>query len=265
MGILEGKKGVIMGIANDRSIASSIARILHQQGASIAYSYLPDAGDRPRNRQRIEKVTEDLNPSFIAPCDVTKDEDVEKFFSEVSAEVGNIDFLVHSIAFAPTADLKGPTYMSSREGFASAMDVSVYSLLATARHAQSIMNEGGSICAMTYFGGEKVMPGYNLMGLCKSALDTAIQYLASELGSKKIRVNGISAGPIKTLASSAVGDFKKMLDSYESVAPLGSNISGVDVGNSTAFLLSDLSKMITGEIMHVDAGYNIMGAQTVQG
>lgn len=259
MKLLDGKKGIIMGIANDRSIASSIAKSFHLEGAELGFSYLPDTGDRERNKQRLLQVTEDLNPKLIHPCDVTKDADIEAFFQQVKEQMGGIDFLVHSIAFAPTNDLKKDTVQCSREGFQNAMDISVYSFLKAANHASELMVDGGSICAMTYYGGEKVMPGYNLMGLCKAALDTSVKYAAYELGKKNIRVNAISAGPIKTLAASAVGDFKNMLGMYESISPMGRNVDGNDVAHAAAFLLSDMSKLITGEIMHVDAGFNIMG------
>ncbi|SMF55642.1 enoyl-ACP reductase FabI [Pseudobacteriovorax antillogorgiicola] len=264
MGLLEGKRGIIMGIANDRSIASSIAKVLHSEGAKLGFSYLPDTGERERNKQRLLQVTDGLDPQVVCPCDVTKDDDIKAFFQDVKEKMGTIDFLIHSIAFAPTADLKLNTIECSREGFANAMDVSVYSFLATSRAAADLMVDGGSICAMTYYGGEKVMPGYNLMGLCKSALDTSVKYAAYELGSRNIRVNAISAGPIKTLAASAVGDFKSMLGMYESVSPLGRNVDGGDVGHGTTFLVSDLSRMITGEIMHIDAGFNIMGGTVLK-
>ncbi len=259
MGILAAKKGVIMGVANERSIATAVARTLFKEGATLAFSYLPDTGERNRNESRVRSVTESLEPRLIAPCDVTSDADIERFFQEVQDKMGPLDFLVHSIAFAPTEDLKLPTHCASRLGFAQAMDVSVYSFLAVARAAARYMPEGGSICAMTYYGGEKVMPGYNLMGVCKAALDAAVRYTASELGPQRIRVNAISAGPIKTLASSAVGDFKKTLGLYQQTAPLKSNVTADDVGAASAFLLSDYARMTTGEILHVDAGFHVMG------
>jgi enoyl-[acyl-carrier protein] reductase I len=259
MALLEGKRGIVMGIANERSIASAIARVLHREGAELGFSFLPDTGEKKRNEMRVRQVTEELNPAIIASCDVSSDADIENFFSLASQKMGPIDFVVHSIAFAPTDDLKCPTFMASRSGFAQAMDISCYSLLAIARAARLHMPHGGSICAMTYFGGEKVMPGYNMMGVCKAALDAAVRYSASELGLDRIRVNAISAGPVKTLAASAVGDFKKMLGLYEQSSPLRSNISADDVGAATAFLLSDMGRMTTGEILHVDGGYHIMG------
>lgn len=261
MGLLTGKRGIIMGIANERSIATGVARILHKEGAELGFSYLPDTGERKRNEARVRDVTKDLNPLLVAPCDVGQDADINAFFSVVQKEMGTIDFVIHSIAFAPTDDIKVPTHQASRAGFAQAMDISVYSFLAVARFAAPIMKQdgSGSICAMTYFGGEKVMPGYNLMGVCKAALDASVRYAAAELGEQKIRVNAISAGPVKTLAASAVGDFKKMLGLYQQSAPLRANITAEDVGASTAYLVSDYGRMTTGEILHVDGGYHIMG------
>ncbi|RZA12016.1 MAG: enoyl-ACP reductase [Proteobacteria bacterium] len=261
MGLLTGKRGVIMGVANERSIATAVARLMHKEGAELGFSYLPDTGDRNRNEQRVRDVTKDLNPKIVASCDVAQDQDIQAFFAQVQEAMGTIDFVIHSIAYAPTEDLKCPTYQASRSGFASAMDISVYSFLAVARYAAPIMNQNGtgSICAMTYFGGEKVMPGYNLMGVAKAALDASVRYTASELGALKIRVNAISAGPVKTLAASAVGDFKKMLSLYENTSPLRSNITAEDVGAAAAFLASDYGRMTTGEILHVDGGYHVMG------
>ena len=263
MRLLEGKKGVVMGIANDRSIATAIARQLHGEGAEIAISHLPDEGERNRNETRAKKIGESFNASLVAPCDVKDDAQIEKFFKEVQEKFGTIDFLVHSIAFAPVDDIRCPTLEASRAGFKEAMDVSVYSFIAVCRYAKPIMADGGSICSMSYFGGEKVLPGYNLMGVCKSALESATQYLAYDMGQNNIRVNAISAGPIKTLASSAVGDFKLTLGLYEKSAPLRRNTSAEEVGKSAIYLLSSLSSGTTGEILHVDCGYNIMGAPNV--
>lgn len=260
MGLLAGKRGIIMGVANERSIATAVARSLHKEGAELGFSYLPDAGERKRNEARVRQVTDDLHPTLVASCDVADDADIEAFFAQANKLMGPIDFVVHSIAYAPTEDLKCLTYMASRKGFATAMDISCYSLLAVARAARPYMLHGGAICAMTYFGGEKVMPGYNMMGVCKAALDAAVRYSAAELGADRIRVNAISAGPIKTLASSAVGDFKKVLGLYEQISPLKANVSAEDVGSAAAFLLSDYGRMTTGEILHVDAGYHVMGA-----
>jgi len=268
MGLLSGKRGVIMGVANERSIATAVARLMRKEGAELGFSYLPDVGDRSRNEARVRDVTKDLNPLIVASCDVGQDSDVQAFFAQVQEAMGQIDFVIHSIAFAPTDDLKCPTHQASRAGFTSAMDISVYSFLAVARYAAPIMAKDGtgSICAMTYFGGEKVMPGYNLMGVAKAALDASVRYTAYELGAQKIRVNAISAGPVKTLAASAVGDFKKMLGLYEHSSPLRSNITADDVGAAACFLSSDYGKMTTGEILHVDGGYHIMGVtQSAEG
>ncbi len=259
MGLLEGKRGVVMGIANERSIATGVARALHREGAQLAISYLPDTGERKRNEARVRQVTDVMHPLFLDACDVALDTSIEEFFQAAAAALGQIDFVVHSIAYAPTEDLKVPTIHASRAGFLQAMDISVYSFLAIARAAAPHMKNGGSICAMTYYGGEKVMPGYNMMGICKAALDTSVRYAASELGGQKIRVNAISAGPVKTLAASAVGDFKKMLGLYEGTSPLRTNITADDVGAAACFLLSDYGRMTTGEILHVDGGYHIMG------
>ncbi len=261
MGLLNGKTGIVMGVANDRSIAASVARDLHTQGAQLAFSHLPDQGERKRNEERLRQITKDLNPTLIYPCNVEDDAQIADFFSMIEQQVGRVDFIVHSIAFAPTEDIKRATIECSREGFLQAMSISVYSFLKICQHAMKLMNDGGAICTMSYYGGEKVMPGYNMMGLCKAALDHAVRYAAYELGEREIRVNAISAGPIRTLASSAVGDFKKSMQLYESVAPMRQNVSADDVAQACTYLLSDMARMITGEILHVDGGFNIMGGQ----
>ena len=260
MGLFEGKKGIIMGVANDRSIASAVARVLHQEGARLGFSHLPDTDERGRMAGRVTKVAGPLDPVFVEPCDVQDDQSIRDFFARAKETMGKIDFLVHSIAFAPTDDIRCPTLEASREGFKTAMDISAYSLIGVTREAAPLMNPGGSVCAMTYFGGEKVMAGYNLMGVCKAALDSAVRYLAWDLGQSGIRINAISAGPLKTLASSAVGDFKKMLDHNSRITPLQRNIEAKEVGQAAAYLLSDMASAITGEIHHVDCGFSIMGA-----
>jgi enoyl-[acyl-carrier protein] reductase I len=260
MGLFEGKQGIIMGVANDRSIAASIAKKLHSEGARLGFSHLPDKDERGKMEQRVRSVVNGLDPMLVAPCDVEHDEQIEAFFKTVEAKMGKIDFLVHSIAYAPTEDLRLPTLQVSRQGFKMSMDISVYSLIAAARAAVPLFNPGASVLALTYYGGEKVMPGYNLMGVCKAALDASVRYLAWDLGEYGCRVNAISAGPLRTLASSAVGDFKAMLESNAKTAPLRRNITHDEVGASAAFLLSGMASGITGEIMHVDAGYNVMGA-----
>lgn len=261
MGLLAGKRGIIMGVANEFSIAASIAEFVVREGATVGLSHLPDApGAPPRMARRVMKVSDPLGIKFIQPCDVSSDVDIERFFDSVKEEFGSIDFLVHSIAYAPLDDIQCATVDASRGGFKMAMDISVYSFIAVSRAAARLMDTGGSIVTMTYFGGEKVVGGYNLMGVCKSALESATKYLAFDLGPKNIRVNAVSAGPVKTLAASAVGDVDEMLGLYEAVSPLGRNVTSEEVGRTTGFLLSDLASGTSGEVLHVDCGYHVMGS-----
>lgn len=260
MGLFAGKKGIIMGIANEYSIAAGVARVLHKEGATLGFNHLPDKEGRDRMAKRAQKVAEPLGVTFIRPCDVTSDDAIKAFFAEVQKEYGTIDFFVHSIAFAPLDDIRCATIDASREGFKIGMDVSVYSWIATAREAAKLMPDGGSMVTMSYFGGERVVGGYNMMGVCKAALESATKYMAYDLGPKNIRVNAVSAGPIKTLAASAVGEFSDMLTLNAAIAPMGRNITTEEVGKSAAYLLSDLASCTTGEILHVDGGYNIMGS-----
>jgi enoyl-[acyl-carrier protein] reductase I len=254
--MFSGKKGLILGVANDFSIAWAITKKLHDEGAELGFTHLP--GDKME--RRVRKLAEPLRARLITPCDVQKDEDVARVFADARATYGALDFVLHSIAFAPVDDLKCPFLNVSREGFKTAMDISVYSLAIVARHAVAAMTAGGAIVTLTYFGGERVVPGYNLMGVCKAALDSAVKYLAFDLGPKKIRVNAISAGPVKTLAASAVGDFDKLAGLYEMSSPLDRNITREEVGAAGMFLLSDHASGITGEVLHVDCGYNVMGS-----
>jgi enoyl-[acyl-carrier protein] reductase I len=256
MGLFSGKKGLVLGVANDFSIAWAIAKKVHEEGADLGFTHLP--GDKME--RRVRKLAEPIGAKLITSCDVQKDEDVERVFAEAKAIYGSLDFVLHSIAFGPREDIERPFVESSREGFKIAMDISVYSLACVCRYAAPVMENGGAIVTMTYFGGERVVPGYNMMGVCKAALDAAMKYLAYDLGPRKVRVNALSAGPVKTLAASAVGDHEKLAGLYEMVSPLGRNIDREEVGSAGMFLLSDLSKGITGEIMHVDCGYNIMGS-----
>ncbi len=255
MGLFTGKKGLVLGVANDYSIAWAISRKLLDEGADVGFTHLPGE----KMERRVRKVVP-AESKLITPCDVSKDEDVARVFNEAKQTYGSLDFVLHSIAFAPIEDLKCPYVNASREGFKTAMDISVYSLVVVARNAAECMPEGGSIVTLTYFGGERVVSGYNLMGVCKSALDMSVRYLAYDLGPKKIRVNAVSAGPVKTLAASAVGDSDKLAGLYEAVSPMGRNIDRDEVGSAGMFLLSDLASGITGEILHVDCGYNIMGS-----
>ncbi len=256
MGLFTGKKGMVLGVANDFSIAWAIASKLLDEGAEIGFTHLPGE----KMERRVRKLAEPIGARLITPCDVQKDDDIARVFREAGEVYGSLDFVLHSIAFAPVEDIKCPFVQASREGFRTAMDISVYSLAAVARYAAPVMPQGGAIATLTYFGGEKVVSGYNLMGVCKAALDAAVKYLAYDLGPRKIRVNGLSAGPVKTLAASAVGDFDKLGGLYELVSPMGRNITREEVGAAGMFLLSDLAGGITGEIMHVDCGYNVMGS-----
>ncbi len=262
MGAFEGKKGLILGVANDHSIAWAIAEQIMSQGGLCGFSHLPDRPDdeRQRNRRRVALLTEkQQNARFLVPLDVCQDDQIQAVMEQAQAEFGKIDFLLHSIAFANLDDLKRDTIETSRDGFKMAMEISAYSLLAVCNAARDVLADGASVLTMTYFGGERAVPGYNVMGICKAALDAAVRYLAYDLGPRGIRVNAVSAGPVRTLAGRGAG-VEEMLVLYEKMAPLGRNVTHAEVGSSGAFLLSDASSGITGEILHVDAGYNIMGS-----
>ncbi|WP_165246480.1 enoyl-ACP reductase FabI [Paludisphaera soli] len=256
MGLFTGKKGVVLGVANDFSIAWAVTRKLVDEGAEVGFTHLP--GDKME--RRVRKLAEPIGAKLITPCDVQKDEDIARVFEEAGKVYGTLDFVLHSIAFAPLDDIKCAFVDASREGFKTAMEISAYSLAAVSRYASKVMPEGGSILTLTYYGGEKVVPGYNMMGVCKAALDASVKYLAYDLGPKNIRVNAVSAGPVKTLAASAVGDFDDLSGLYDAVSPMQRNITRDEVGASGMFLLSDLATGITGEILHVDCGYNVMGS-----
>lgn len=256
MGQFSGKKGLILGVANEFSIAWAISRVLLDEGAELGFTHLPGE----KMERRVRKVAEPAGARLITPCDVSHDEDVARALTAARDALGPLDFVLHSIAFAPIDDLKGSVLQASRDGFKTAMDVSVYSLVRVAREAAPRMVDGGSILTLTYFGGERVVPGYNLMGVCKAALDAAMKYLAFDLGPRQIRVNALSAGPVKTLAASGVGDFDKLSGLYKLAAPMDRNVEREEVGAVGAFLLSDRARGITGEILHVDCGYNIMGS-----
>lgn len=255
MGLLSGKKGIIFGVANERSIAWAIAEALHREGAELAFNYVGDALER-----RVRPLAESIGSKIIEQCDVTKDEEIESFFNKVSDGFGSVDILIHSVAFANKDELKGGYVDTTREGFRVAMDVSVYSLAAVTRHAVPLM-EGreGSIITLTYYGSEKVVPNYNVMGVAKAALEASVRYLSADLGPKGIRVNAISPGPIKTLAAAGIGGFRDMLNHAAEKAPLRRNVSAAEVGKTALFLCSDLGSGVTGEVLYVDAGYNIMG------
>ncbi|MGC8641632.1 MAG: enoyl-ACP reductase FabI [Isosphaeraceae bacterium] len=256
MGLFTGKKGLVLGVANDFSIAWSITEKLLAEGADLGFTHLPGE----KMERRVRKLAEPIGAKLIVPCDVQKDDDVTRVFEQAGETLGSLDFVLHSIAFAPVKDLKCAYVDCGREGFKIAMDISVYSLVTVAHHAAKVMPQGGSILTLTYLGGERVVPGYNLMGVCKAALDASVKYLAFDLGPKKIRVNALSAGPVKTLASQGVVDFDELAGLYVAVAPLKRNIDREEVGSAGMFMLSDLSSGITGEILHVDCGYNAMGS-----
>ena len=263
MGMFSGKKGLILGVANDRSIAWAIAKTIMEEGGTCGFSHLPDRPDdeRQRNRHRVVKCITGYEDQvgFLKPMNVQNDEDIAAFMEHAGQEFGSIDFLLHSIAFADRDDLKRDTVDTSRDGFELAMDISVYSLIAVTHFAKPLFTDGGSICCMTYFGGEKCVPGYNVMGICKAALDATTRYLAFDMGAMGVKVNALSAGPLKTLAGTAAG-VSEMLQMYQHMAPIGRNITHDEVGRVGSFLLSDLSDGISGDIIHVDGGYHAMGS-----
>jgi len=262
MGLFTGKKGLILGVANENSIAWAIASLVMAEGGECGFTHLPDRPDdeRQRNRRRVAMLTDkEPNAKFLVPLDVSKDDDIKAVMSQAEKEFGKIDFMLHSIAFALMDDLKKDTVETSREGFKLAMEISAYSLLAVTNAAKDILSARSSVVTLTYFGGERAVPGYNVMGVCKAALDSCVKYLAYEMGPRGIRVNAVSAGPVRTLAGKGAG-VDDMLPLYERMSPLGRNITHEEVGKSGAYLLSDFSDGITGEILHVDGGYNIMGS-----
>lgn len=262
MGLFEGKRGLILGVANDRSIAWAIAKTIMDQGGECGFTHLPDRPDdeRQKNRRRVAQCVEQYDQAkFLVPLNVQDDDQIAQVMKIAGDEFGTIDFVLHSIAFADRGDLGRPTYETSRDGFKLAMEISAYSLIAVVNAAKDIMSKRSAIAAMTYFGGEKCVPGYNVMGICKAALEAAVRYLAFDLGPRGIRVNALSAGPLKTLAGSAAG-VNEMLQLYKFMAPLGRNVTHKEVGRTGAFLLSDMSDGVTGEILHVDSGYNMMGS-----
>ncbi len=256
MGLFTGKTGMVLGVANDFSIAWAISRALLDEGAEVGFTHLPGE----KMERRVRKLAEPAGAKLITPCDVQSDEDIDRVFEEARQTYGKLDFVLHSIAFAPREDIQCAFVDSSREGFKTAMDISVYSLAAVARRAADAMTDGGAILTLTYYGGERVVAGYNMMGVCKAALDMSVRYLAYDLGPRRIRVNALSAGPVKTLAASAVGDSDKLAGLYRMVAPMQRNIDREEVGKSGMFLLSDLASGVSGEVMHVDCGYHIMGS-----
>ena len=255
MGLLNNKKGIIFGVANERSIAWAIAQALHKEGAELAFTYVGEA-----LKERVMPLAQGIGSKLILPCDVAKDNEIDAVFNTVKEAWGGLDILVHSVAFANKDELKGMYADTSREGFRLAMDVSAYSLVALAKRAYPLMDgRSGSIVTLTYYGSEKVIPNYNVMGVAKAALEASVKYLAADLGQKGIRVNAISAGPVKTLAAMGIAGFRDILNVVEKKAPLKRNVTTEDIAKTALYLLSDLSSGVTGEIIYVDAGYNIVG------
>ena len=252
--LLQNKKCLIFGIANNKSIAYGIASAFKQQGAQLAFSYAGDA-----IHKRVEPISEELGGDFIFPCDVTSDEQIAAAAELVKEKWGHVDVLVHSVAFANREDLTHRFIETSRDGFATALNVSSYSLTALCRAFEPMLNPGASVMTMTYYGAQKIITNYNVMGVAKAALEASVRYLSVDLGAKDVRVNAISAGPIKTLASSGISDFKKIFSHIEEHAPLRRNVTTEDVGKAALFLASDLSSAVTGEVMFVDCGYNNLG------
>jgi enoyl-[acyl-carrier protein] reductase I len=254
---LTGKNALVTGIANNRSIAWGIAQQLHQAGANIGVTYLPD--DKGRFEKKVRELVEPLNPSIFVPCDVQDDEQISSAFETISQKWGKIDILIHCLAFADKDGLVGDFSNITKAAFTQALEISTYSLSSLTKAAKPLMDGGGSILTLTYLGGVKVIPNYNLMGVAKAGLEMSVRYLASEMGPLGIRVNAISAGPIRTLASSAVGGILDMIHHVEEIAPLRRTVTQTEVGNAAAFLCSDLASGITGQVIYVDAGYEIMG------
>lgn len=256
--LMAGKKGLIMGVANDRSIAWAIAKTAHDHGAELAFTYQGEA-----LLKRVQPLAEGIGSSIVLPCDVTDAGSVDAVFAEIDKTWGGLDFVVHCIAYADKEELKGRYVDTSPENFAASMNISCYSFTAICQRAAPLMKNGGSMLTLSYFGAERVMPHYNVMGVAKAALEASVRYLAEDLGKDGIRVNSLSAGPMKTLAASGIGDFRYILKWNEYNSPLRRNVSGDDVGGAGLYLLSDLSSGVTGENHHVDCGYNIVGMKAV--
>jgi enoyl-[acyl-carrier protein] reductase I len=255
MGLLQGKKAVIFGVANEKSIAWAVANRFKEEGAEVALTYASETVGK-----RVFPLAESIGVDTVLPCDVTKDDEVKAVFAQLQKKWGGLDILVHSVAYANREELKGSFLNTTREGFALAMDISVYSLIAVAKEAAPLMKgRNGSMITMSYYGGQKVFPSYNIMGIAKAALEMSVRYLAESLGPEGTRVNAISAGPIKTLAASGVGGFKDIASHVEEKAPLRINVTQDDVANSSVYLCSDLARGVTGEVHFVDSGYNIIG------
>jgi enoyl-[acyl-carrier protein] reductase I len=257
MGLLEGRTALVFGVANDHSIAWGIAQALHREGATIGFSSIDSLIDK-----RVRPLATSIGSTFVEPCDVQSDADIERVFARWGESHDGLDILVHALAFAKREDLAGGFVDTSRDGFALALDVSAYSLVALTRAARPYLHPGSSVMTLTYYGSEKVVANYNVMGVAKAALEASVRYLAADLGPDGVRVNAISAGPIRTLAASGIAGFKRMYGAFDEVAPLRANISIEDVGRTAVYLASDLSSAVTGEVIYVDGGFNIVGVPT---
>ena len=257
-GLMAGKKGLIMGVANDRSIAWGIAKAVHDHGGQLAFTYQGDALEK-----RVRPLAESLESDIVLPCDVSDDASIDATFAALKERWDGLDFLVHAIAYSDKDELKGKYVQTSRKNFVHSLDISCYSFTAVAQRAVPMMNAGGSLLTLTYYGAERVMPHYNVMGVAKAALEASVRYLASDLGDVDVRVNAVSAGPIRTLAASGIGDFRYILRWNELNSPLRNNVTIEQVGSAGLYLLSDLSGGVTGEVHHVDSGYNIVGMMAV--
>ena len=256
--LLAGRKGLVMGVANDRSLAWGISRAAAAHGAKLAFTYQGEALGK-----RVGPLAESVGSSMVLPCDVTDEASVDAVFDRIESDWGGLDFLVHAVAYSDKDELKGRYVDTSRDNFLRSLDISCYSFTSVCRRAAALMPDGGSLLTLTYFGAERVVPHYNVMGVAKAALEASVRYLAADLGRDKIRVNAISAGPIKTLAASSIGDFRYILKWNEYNAPLKRNVTIDDVGGAALFLLSELGSGVTGEVMHVDAGYHVVGMKAV--
>jgi enoyl-[acyl-carrier protein] reductase I len=257
MGLLEGRTALVFGVANDHSIAWGIAQALHREGATIGFSSVESLIDK-----RVRPLAASIGSTFVEPCDVQSDDEIERVFARWGESNAGLDILVHALAFAKREDLAGGFVDTSRDGFALALDVSAYSLVALTRAARPYLRPGSSVMTLTYYGSEKVVANYNVMGVAKAALEASVRYLAADLGPDGVRVNAISAGPIRTLAASGIAGFKRMYGAFDEVAPLRANISIEDVGRTAVYLASDLSSAVTGEVIYVDGGFNIVGVPT---
>ncbi len=260
MGLLDGKTALVFGVANDHSIAWGIARALHEQGALVGFSSVESLIEK-----RVRPLAASIGAAFVEPCDVQSDEQIRAVFEKWRAAHGQLDILVHALAFARREDLDGAFVDTSREGFALALDISAFSLVALVREARPLLRPGSSVMTLTYYGAEKVVAHYNVMGVAKAALEASVRYLAADLGPAGVRVNAISAGPVRTLAAAGIAGFKRLYGTFAEVAPLRSNITIEDVGGTAVYLASDLSRQVTGEVLHVDGGFNVLGVPTAEG